>query len=474
MILNKKVGAVLDLLTSIENILVTFGEVAWGPWLLVLILGGGLYFLVSSRFLPFRYLSHGFSILTGKYDKDDSPGQITHFQALSSALAGTIGMGNIAGVAVAIYVGGPGAIFWMWMTAIVGIATKFFTCTLAVMYRGKDSAGEIQGGPMYVIVEGLGEKWRPLAIFFSTAGLIGCLPLFQTNQLIQTIREVIFVQEGFLTPGNEFEFNLLSGVILAGVVSLVIFGGLSRIAGVVSRLVPGMTAFYVGIVLYVLISNYELVPAAFSLIFIDTFTGMAAAGGAIGTVIATGVRRGAFSNEAGIGTEALAHGAAKTNEPVREGMVAMIGPIIDTLLICTATALVILISGVWQGSDANGVTMTAAAFEAMIPGYGCYLLIICIVCFSVTTIFSYSYYGTKCLGFLAGAHRQHWYNYIVVVMTVFAAVLSIDAMIGLIDGAFALMAIPTTISALLLSKQVMAAAREYFAKLENLEASTAK
>ena len=179
------------------------------------------------------------------------------------------------------------------------------------------------------------------------------------------------------------------------------------------------------------------------------------------------MRRGAFSNEAGIGTEALAHGAAKTNEPVREGMVAMIGPIIDTLLICTATALVILVSGVWQGSDANGVTMTAAAFEAMIPGYGRYLLIICIVCFSITTIFSYSYYGSKCLGFLFGAHRMHLYNYLVVVMTVFAAVLSIDAMIGLVDGAFALMAIPTTISALLLSKRVMAAAREYFAKLDS-------
>lgn len=456
----------MEVLTTLEALLVKFGEIAWGPWLLILILGGGFYFLVSSRFLPFRYLGHGFAILTGKYDKDDSPGQITHFQALSSALAGTIGMGNIAGVAVAIYVGGPGAIFWMWMTAIVGIATKFFTCTLAVMYRGKDSAGEIQGGPMYVIIEGLGEKWRPLAVFFSAAGLIGCLPLFQTNQLIQTVREVVFIQEGILTPGNEFEFNLLAGVILACIVSMVIFGGLNRIANVVSRLVPGMTVFYVGIVLYVLFNNYERIPESFALIFVDAFTGMAAAGGAIGTVIATGVRRGAFSNEAGIGTEALAHGAAKTNEPVREGMVAMIGPIIDTLLICTATALVILISGVWQGSDANGVSMTAAAFEAMIPGYGRYLLIICIVCFSITTILSYSYYGSKCLGFLAGAHRQHWYNYLVVAMTVFAAVLSIDAMIGLVDGAFALMAIPTTISALLLSKRVMAAASQYFAKLE--------
>ncbi|MFN3235914.1 MAG: alanine/glycine:cation symporter family protein [Pseudomonadales bacterium] len=453
-------------LNSLEASLVFFGEVAWGPWLLILILGGGLFFLWRSKFLPFRYLGHGLAVLSGKYDRADSPGDITHFQALSSALAGTIGMGNIAGVAVAIYVGGPGAVFWMWMTAIVGIATKFFTCTLAVMYRGKDSAGNIQGGPMYVIVEGLGQRWKPLAVFFSTAGLIGCLPLFQTNQLIQTVREVIFIHEGYLNPAQSFEFNLLAGVILAATVSMVIFGGVQRIATVASRLVPGMALLYLLAVAYILISNYQLVPASFALIFVDAFTGMAAAGGAIGTVIATGVRRGAFSNEAGIGTEALAHGAAKTNEPVREGLVAMIGPIIDTLLICTATALVILISGVWQASDANGVTMTAAAFDKMIPGVGRYILIICIACFSVTTIFSYTYYGSKCLGFLAGAERQHYYNYLVVIMTVFAAVMSLDAMVGLVDGAFALMAIPTTISALLLSKHVMIAAKEYFHRLD--------
>ncbi|MFT5014721.1 MAG: AGCS family alanine or glycine:cation symporter, partial [Dinoroseobacter sp.] len=451
---------------KLESALIYFGEVAWGPWLLILILGGGLYFLVSSRFLPFLYLFHGFALLRGKYDSDSSPGDITHFQALSSALAGTIGMGNIAGVAVAIHVGGPGAIFWMWMTAIVGIATKFFTCTLAVMYRGKDSAGQIQGGPMYVITEGLGPRWKPFAMFFSAAGLVGCMPLFQTNQLIQTVREVIFIEQGMLDPENTFEFNVIAGVLLAGIVSLVIFGGLKRIALVSSRLVPTMAAIYLGAVSYILISNYELVPENLALIFVDAFTGMAVAGGAIGTVIATGVRRGAFSNEAGIGTESMAHGAAKTSEPVREGIVAMIGPIIDTLVICTATALVILISGEWQETDANGVTMTAAAFSKMIPHVGVYILILCIVCFSVSTIFSYSYYGSKCLGFLAGAHNQYLYNYLVIIMTVFAAVLSIDAMVGLVDGAFALMAIPTTISALLLSKKVMAAARDYFARLD--------
>ena len=453
-------------MNEIESALIYFGELAWGPWLLVLILGGGVYFLVYSRLLPFRYLSHSIALLQGRYDNDSSPGDITHFQALSSALAGTIGMGNIAGVAVAIHMGGPGAIFWMWMTAIVGIATKFFTCTLAVMYRGVDSAGHLQGGPMYVISEGLSLRWRPLAIFFSLAGLIGCLPLFQTNQLIQTVREVIFIENGWLVKQQSAEFNLMAGIVLAIIVSLVIFGGLKRIALVASRLVPTMSLLYISTVLYVVISHFEKVPVIFELILVDAFSGAAVAGGAIGTVIATGVRRGAFSNEAGIGTEAMAHGAAKTTEPVREGIVAMTGPVIDTLFICTATAFVILISGAWQGSDANGVTMTAKAFTTTLPTVGIYILIVCIVCFSVSTIFSYSYYGTKCLGFLVGAEYQYLYNYLVVIMTVVAALLSLDAMVGLVDGAFALMAIPTTVSALLLSRKVMEAARIYFKNLD--------
>ena len=311
-------------MSDIETLLITFGDLAWGPWLLVLILGGGLYFLFLSRFRPFLYLAHSFALLSGKYDSD-GPGEITHFQALSSALAGTIGMGNIAGVAVAIHVGGPGAIFWMWATAVLGIATKFFTCTLAVMYRGTDSLGKIQGGPMYVITEGLGPKYRFLATFFCVVGVVGCLPLFQTNQLVQTVREVIFLKHGWITPDDAFIFNVISGTVLAFIVGSVIFGGLTRIAAVAVRLVPTMTVIYVSTAAWVLFSNIGDVPRYLLLIVEDAFTGLAAAGGAVGTVIATGVRRGAFSNEAGIGTEAMAHGAARTNEPVREGLVAMVG-----------------------------------------------------------------------------------------------------------------------------------------------------
>ena len=441
-------------------------ELAWGTPLVLLILGGGIYFLGLSRLLPFRYLGHSIALLRGKYDHKDDPGDISHFQALSSALAGTIGMGNIAGVAVAIFVGGPGAIFWMWMTAIVGIATKFYTCSLAVMYRGLDSQGNLQGGPMYVITEGLGPRFKPLATFFCAAGMIGCLPMVQVNQLVQTIREVVFIDQGWLDPANSMVFNFSAGAVLAVIVAIVIFGGLHRIAAVAGRLVPTMSVLYIGAALFVIVTNLDQVPGILWLIITDAFTGAAVAGGAIGAVISNGVRRGVFSNEAGVGTEAMAHGAAKTQEPIREGLVAMVGPIIDTLFICTCTAIIILLSGVWQSGDANGVTMTARAFQEMIPHVGLVILVTCIFFFGISTIFSYSYYGSKCLGFLIGAERQHYYNYLIIVMTVVAAMMSIDAIVNLIDLAFACMAIPTMISALLLSRRVMAAARVYFNKLD--------
>ncbi|MGV0034240.1 MAG: alanine/glycine:cation symporter family protein [Candidatus Azotimanducaceae bacterium WSBS_2022_MAG_OTU7] len=451
-------------MSSIEALLITFGDLAWGPWLLILLLGGGIYFIYLSRLLPFRYLFHGLALLSGKYD-NKGPGEITHFQALSSALAGTIGMGNIAGVAIAITVGGPGAVFWMWVTAILGIATKFFTCTLSVMFRGEDSEGNIQGGPMYVITEGLGKKYRWLAVFFCVAGVVGCLPMFQTNQLVQTIRELIFLEQGWIRQDQTTLFNFITGVILATIVAAVIFGGLSRIAKVVSRLVPAMTLLYVGVAFYILLMNWTEVPHYLLLIVTDAFTGMAAAGGAVGTVIATGIRRGAFSNEAGIGTEVMAHGAAKTREPVREGLVAMLGPIIDTLIVCTTTALLILMTGAWKVTGTSGITITGIAFETALPGYGLSLLMVCIFFFSITTIFSYSYYGSKCLGFLIGAERKHYYNYLTILMIVVASMLSLDGIVGLIDGAFALMAIPTMISTIILAPKVMSAARIYFAKI---------
>ena len=452
---------------QIEKIIIGFADVAWGPWLLVLLLGGGAFFLCYSRFLPFRFIRHAIDILRGKYDDPSDPGDISHFAALSSALAATIGVGNIAGVAVAVTVGGPGAIFWMWLSAVVGMATKFFTCTLAIMYRGTDSRGDTQGGPMYAIVEGLGKKWKPLGAFFCVAALIGALPAFQVNQLVQILRDVIFIPNGWIGESH-FTFNLTAGIIIAGLVALIIFGGILRIGTVASKLVPGMLILYMAAALWILAVNYANIPKCLWLIITDAFSGQAVAGGAIGAVIMTGIRRAAYSNEAGIGTAALAHGAAKTTEPVREGLIAMLGPAIDTLIVCTITALIILTSGVWQSSEANGITLTVMAFNKAMPGIGPYLLTLCVLCFSTSTMFAYSYYGAKCMGFLIGAERQHIYNYFYVALMVVAAVVSLDAAISLIDGAFALMAIPTMISTILLSPRVMEATRTYLDQYKDI------
>lgn len=445
----------------------TFASWAWGPWLLVLLLGGGFFFLFYSHFVPFRYLGHAWQLIRGAYDDENDPGQISHFQALSSALAGTIGMGNIAGVALAITIGGPGAIFWMWMTAILGIATKFFTCSLAVMYRGHDDAGDLQGGPMYVIREALHPRLRFLAYWFAFFGLIGSLPALQANQLVQLLRDLLYADPGVQAAGaDSFTFNLTAGVMISILTASVIFGGLKRIARVASRLVPLMTAVYLGTAALVLVLNMDALPGVISLIISDAFTGEAVGGGAVLTVILYGVQRGAFSNEAGLGTESLAHGAAKTKEPIREGLVAMFGPIIDTLLICTATAALILISGVWQdGSGVSGVTLTAAAFEALLGVPGLVAIYLCAACFAVTTLLTYSFYGSQCASFLFGTRHQNTYRWVYVSFIVVASVVSLNAAISIIDGAYAMMAIPTMVSALLLAPKVRAAATDYFSRL---------
>ncbi|MFN1835606.1 alanine/glycine:cation symporter family protein [Balneola sp. MJW-20] len=455
------------ILESIEYGLGEFSSFMWGYPLVILLVGGGLFFLISSKLTPFRFFFHSIDLIRGKYDDPDAPGDINYFKALTTALASTVGMGNISGVAVAIFMGGPGALFWMWMSALVGMATKFFTCSLSIMYRGKDSSGKIQGGPMYVIREGLGSKWMPLAYLFAVAGLFGPLPIFQTNQLVQILRDLIYVPQGWVEADAAFTGNLLTGIVLVGLVSLVIFGGIKRIATVASRLVPAMVVIYVVSVLAILAVHYAEVPKYLMLIVTDAFSGKAVMGGAVGQLIIIGVQRAAFSNEAGIGTESLAHGASKSKEPIREGLVAMLEPAIDTLIVCTMTALAILVTGVWQSTEANGVTLTLNAFEEALPGVGTYMLLISVFTFSVSSMLTYSYYGTKCLGFLIGAEKQHLYNYFYVGSIIFGAVVSIESVISLIDGMFAVMAIPTMISALLLSPKVRAAAKEYFARMRS-------
>jgi AGCS family alanine or glycine:cation symporter len=439
----------------------------WGTPLVVLLVGGGVFFVLHSRGLPYRYFRHGAEILSGKYDNEaGTQGDISHFKALATALSGTLGMGNITGVAVAITVGGPGAIFWMWVTAIVGVATKFYTASLAVMYRGRDDAGHLQGGPMYVIREALPRAFLPLAWLFAIAGLFGTLPVFQVNQLVQVLRDVVAIPAGITAADDHFMFDLVIGLVLSALVFAVVIGRIQRIAAVTSRVVPFMVIFYFIITAILLAMHAPAIPGALMLIVDEAFSGQSVAGGALGTVILIGVQRGAFSNEAGIGTEALAHGAAKTNEPIREGVVAMIGPVVDTLIVCTCTALAILVTGVWEG-DAIGATITTLAFESTFPGFGGYLLVIMVFFLSMSTVLTFSYYGSKCAGFLFGTRFESWYVWFYVGLITLGSVASLRAVIGLLDGMYATMAIPTMISTLLLAPKVREAAKDYFARLRN-------
>lgn len=434
------------------NVLVGY---AWGPPLLLLLVIGGLYLTVLSRFLPFFGARHALDILRGKFDKKTDPGELSHFQALTTALSSTIGLGNIGGVAIAITQGGPGAVFWMWLAALVGMATKFFTCTLAVMYRGKDSLGELQGGPMYTIELGLGRRFRPLGLFFSACGLIGCLGIFQANQVAGILEQTYEVPRA------------ATGLFCLVLVALVSLGGVKRVGQAASRLVPSMCVLYLLGAAMIIFRNYEQIPVVFGQIFHDAFTGTAAAGGAAGIawqeVIRTGIKRAAFSNEAGLGTAPLAHGAAKTSEPVREGLVAMLGPFIDTIIICSITAFVILSTGLWRETEnVEGVTLTVRAFESVLGEPGKVLLVVVALLFGCSTMIGYSYYGRKCFSYLAGAQYGRVYDLFYLGTLYLGAVWSVSTVINLIDISFAFMAWPNMIATLILAPKVMVAARKYF------------
>ena len=443
-------------IATLEHYSTQFANAVWGTPTVVLLLGGGLFFAFYSRFIPYRHFGHALGLLLGRHDTPDQPGELSHRQALAAALAGTMGLGNIAGVALAIVAGGPGAVFWMWMSALVGVATKFFTCSLGIMYRGTDSMGQLQGGPQYVIREAMPRAFYPLAILFSLMGLIGTLPMFQANQLTALIRQSGVIGEASVTG------NLLLGLAMATVVGVVIFGGLQRVARVAVAVLPLMVVIYMGMTLVMIANNIEQVPAILSLIVTEAFNPQAVGGGFLGVVL-IGVSRGVFSNEAGLGTEVMAHGAAQTNEPIREGLVAMLGPVADTLIVCTCTAIVILLAGTWQNpGDLSGVTLTANAFHAELGGLGTAMLMVVTLILSTTTMFAGWYYGAKCFGFLAGAEIQHHYRWFFLATIVFGATVSLEVVFNLISGAYAIMAIPTMVSTLYLSGKVKAAAQDYF------------
>lgn len=425
--------------------------------LFFLLIGGGLFFLIYSGFVPFRFYIRALKSLNRKDDTE--PGQISSFEALTSAIAATVGMGNIAGVAIALTMGGPGAIFWMWVSAAVGMATKFFEGTLAIMYKGKDSAGEVQGGPMYMITTGLGKKWKPMAVFFSVFGLIGTLCIMQANQLTEAVTTV------FTTPAgieNTLLLRFIIGLVICLIVSVVVLGGIQRIAKISSKVVPLMVGMYFLLVFYIILTNLSVVPDVFARIFEGAFNFRAGVGGLIGVAI-IGARRAALVNEAGVGTASMMHGASKNKEPVREGLVAMIGPSIDSGLVCTLTALAILIAGDYSNVEGiKGLEIAIKSFESAIPGYGGYLLMLMVFIFAFSTMFSYSYYGVKCTGYLFGAHNAKYYNYFFLIMLIVAAMIPLKAAVGVIDLAYALMALPTMVTLFILAPKVRAAQKKYF------------
>ena len=443
-------------MASLELFAQQFADIVWGTPLVVLLLGGGCFFVIASRAMPYRYMGHAVAILMGRHDTPDAPGEISHRQALAAALSSTMGLGNIAGVALAIVAGGPGAVFWMWVSAIVGIATKFFTCSLGVMYRGKDSLGALQGGPMYVIREALPKPFYPLAVLFALAGLIGTLPMFQANQLTALIQDAMFA--GSAPAGA----SLVIGLALAGVVGVVIHGGLPRVANTAVALLPTMMVVYLLMTLWVMAHHANAIPGVFASIVSQAVSPSAVGGGALGVML-IGISRGAFSNEAGVGTEVMAHGAARTHEPIREGMLATLGPVFDTLIVCSCTAVVILLAGAWQTpGDFSGITLTANAFRAEMGGIGLVLLGFVALILSTTTMFTGWYYGAKCFGFLVGARWQPHFRWFFIIAVVFGATVSIDVVFNLISASYGLMAIPTMVSSILLAPKVIAAAETYF------------
>ncbi|MGB5171172.1 alanine/glycine:cation symporter family protein [Eudoraea sp.] len=431
----------------------------------ILLIGGGLFLVFYSRFLPYRFFGHAIAITAGKYDDKKAKGEVSSFQALSAAVAATVGLGNISGVAIAIHDGGPGVVFWIWITALIGMCIKFYSCSLAIMFRGTDSEGKVQGGPMYYITQGMGKKAKPLAVFFCICGMFGFLGVFTANQFTETFMSVVNPQET-LWAISDFNWKLLIGIVLAVVTSFVIFGGLSNIAKVASAIVPFMVFVYLMAVIVVMAMNSSEILPALKMIITEAWNFKTIVTGGFWGLVIIGIRRAMFSNEAGLGSAPMYHGQSKTDQPIREGLVAMLGPFIDTILVCTFTAVVIILSGAYL-EDGSGIVMTLTAFERTLFGYGDDLLMIIVTAFALSTLFTYSYYGVKSLSFLTNAKIGRYYNVYFVIMIVFAAVASLELVKNLIDLSYALMVIPNMIAVLYLAPKVNAAAKKYFIQLED-------
>lgn len=441
------------------DILGKISDIVWGPPILILLVGTGLFLTIRLRGLQFTKLIFAHKLIFTKDEK--SEGDITHFQALTTALAATIGTGNIAGVATAIFLGGPGAVFWMWMTGLVGMATKYAEAILAVKYRVVDGKGEMSGGPMYYIEKGLGWKW--LGIIFA---IFGAAAAFGIGNMVQSNSVAAAVETTFSIDPK------ITGALLVVFTALVILGGIKSIGKVTSYLVPFMAAFYTIGGLIIIIINVGAVPEALGSIFSSAFTGSAAAGGAIGAAIRYGVARGVFSNEAGLGSAPIAAAAAKTDYPGRQALVSMTQTFIDTIVVCSITALAILTSGALASGE-TGAALTTVAFNQGLPGPGGLIVAIGIIFFAYSTILGWCYYGEKCLEYLLGESAVPFYRLLFVAAVFVGAVVELDLVWTFSDVMNGLMAVPNLIGLLGLSGVVVAETNRFLnAQKSELEKGT--
>ncbi len=445
---------------SFEQLVGAINGFVWGPVMLVLILGTGLYMQIRLGALPIRKLGYGFKqLFSGR--KGQGEGEISPFNALMTSLSATIGTGNIAGVATAIGIGGPGALFWMWCTALVGMATKYSEAVLAVNFREKNADGQWVGGPMYYIRNGLSSRFGKaasiLAVLFAIFGMLagfGIGSTVQANSVAEALNHSFGIEK------------YVTGIVMSLLVLAVLVGGLKSIAKVAGALVPVMAIAYILAGLVILLLNASAVPDAFMLIIKAAFDPQAATGGLIGAsimiAIQMGVARGVFSNEAGLGSAPIAHAAAETDSPVRQGVVAMLGTFIDTIIVCTITGLAIVVTGVWSG-DAQGAAMSASAFGKALP-YGDMIISLGLAVFAFTTILGWSYYGERCAEYLFGTRINKIYRILWAAAVYFGTIMSLDLVWGVADTLNGMMAIPNLIGLLLLSPVVIKLSKAYFAE----------
>ncbi|MFL1467042.1 alanine/glycine:cation symporter family protein [Marinobacter sp. DUT-3] len=443
---------------AIENFVGAVNGLVWGPPMLVMILGVGLFLSLGLKLMPVLKLGAGFRLMWKGRSGEESDGEIPPFQALMTALSATVGTGNIAGVATAVFLGGPGALFWMWLTALVGMATKYSEAVLAVRFREVDERGAHVGGPMYYIRNGLGSKWAWLGVLFAIFAAIAGFGIGNTVQA-NSVADVLNANFGL--P------HWMTGVILMVLVGLVLIGGIKRIGQVASSLVPLMAISYVLVGLIALAVNADQIPAAFALVFKHAFSPVAAEGGfagaAVWAAIRFGVARGIFSNEAGLGSAPIAHAAAQTKNPVTQGMVAMLGTFIDTIIVCSITGLVIITSGAWTSGE-TGAALTSLAFEGGLPGFGNYVVAISLAIFAFTTILGWSFYGERCVEFLFGVKAIVPYRVLWILAIPVGATINLGFIWLLADTLNAMMALPNLIALLFLSPVVFKLTREHFEK----------